>query len=129
MSLFLSKQADTLNVRMSRHVASRSIALGPPLWLESSEHPWACLAFPQRRSCRCGSDTVVCLDGSHCAPHGTPHSSDLDTGADSPPLFSLVLSYVTSSPLFYHPLLESLPKRWSWIDKDNMDPSHHASEQ
>jgi restriction endonuclease S subunit len=34
----------------------------------------------------------------------------LDTKADSPALFSLVLSWVTSSPLLYHPLLESLPK-------------------
>ena len=34
----------------------------------------------------------------------------MDTGADSPALFSLVLSWVTSSLLLYHPLLESLPK-------------------
>jgi len=68
------------------------------------------LVFRQSTSCSCGSDSVVCLDGSHCTPHGTPDRSDLDTGADSPALFSLVLSWVISSPLFYHPLLESLPK-------------------
>src|SRR6266852_774642 len=89
--------------------ASRSTGLGPPPRQGSSTHTWVSLAFPQSRSGRCGSDSVVCLDGSHCAPHGTPHSSDLDTGADSPVLFSLVLSWVTSYPLLYHPLLESLP--------------------
>src|SRR5512135_2945211 len=65
--------------------------------------PQKCLAFPQSTSCRCGSGSEAFLDGSHCAPHGILDSSDLDTGAHSPALFSLVLSSVTSSLYFITP--------------------------
>src|SRR5947209_20327629 len=91
-------------------VASRSTGRGPPPKLPFSTHTWAFLACPQSTSCRCGSNSVACLDGSHCAPHGTPSSSDWDTAAGSSALVFRLLSLVTSSPLLYHPFLESLPR-------------------
>src|SRR5437588_5795960 len=75
----------------------------------SSDHTSVFLACPQSRSDRCGSNSVACLDGSHCAPRGTAHTLDSDKGADYSAPSALACSYVTSSPLFYHPFLESLP--------------------
>src|SRR5205814_8632757 len=82
---------------------------GPPLPQGSSDHTSACLAFPQNTSCMCGSNSVAILGGSHCAPHATASTGDWDKGADSSAPSSLARSCFTSSPLFYHPFLESLP--------------------
>src|SRR5205823_14548645 len=90
-------------------VASRSTGLGPPPQQESSDHTWAFLAFRQGTSCSSGSNSAAVLDGSHCGRRGTLHSWDSDTSADRPAPCSLACSYFTSYPLFYHPLIESLP--------------------
>src|SRR5205085_9406357 len=81
----------------------------PPPQQESSDHTWAFLAFRQSTSCSSGRNSAAVLDGSHCGRRGTLHSWDSDTRADRPASCSLACSYFTSYPLFYHPLIESLP--------------------